>query len=220
MKCSLLPEQRNIIITAIKEGKEEFSEYMKFLPETVTKTAPPRFLYDLVNTKVVESVKSNSHMKMVVISRKAGFHPYIVIHDTVRNIFILVSKLPSNKYIFGTSRYRGEYSASNFDRLFDMGATEDEIASGIEYQPSLNLSGDTQPFTIIVIYDGVKDVVFEGALRPDQEDWIYKQDITQEIIADMANVVPMRIYDSNQMDLPIKTTQDDIDDIVIKLKDN
>ncbi|MDO3679431.1 hypothetical protein [Paenibacillus ehimensis] len=217
-QCMLLDEQRSVLLKGISEGKREFVNLVKYIPDTATKTYPPRLLYDLINTKIEDIIKANPHMNLNVVRRKAGFHPYIVIHDEVRNVFILVSKLPKSKHIYNTSRYRGDYAASNFDRLFAMGATEEEIACDVSYQQSIPLGQEHLPFGIIVSYDSESDIVFEGALRPDQGDWIYKKDITHAVIKDTSNIIPLNVYNHSKITLPLKTPKDN-DDIIIKLKD-
>lgn len=216
-KCMLTDEQRNLILRGIKEGKQECQSLVALHPETTTKTYLPRIQYDLVNTHVEKIVQDNPHTQMKVYKRKAGFHPYIVIHDTIRNIFILVSKLPKNKYIFNPSKYRGDFASSNIDRLLEMGVSKEELLGETSYQYSLSLGIENQPFGIIVCYDGHSDIVFEGALRPEQEDWIYKEDITDYINLNNHNIVPLNSYDLSDIETPLKAPQED-NDIVIKLK--
>ncbi|WP_047154598.1 hypothetical protein [Aneurinibacillus tyrosinisolvens] len=216
-KCMLTSEQRNLILRGIQEGKNISKSLIASHPETTTKTYIPRMQYDFVNTYVEKIIQENPHTQMKIYKKKAGLHPYIVINDTSRNIFILVLKLPKNKYIFNPSRYRGDFASSNFDRLLAMGVTQEDLFGDIYYQYSLPVGVENQPFGIIVCYDGHSDIVFEGALRPEQDDWIYKEDITDFINLDSHNLVPINSYNLSDIEIPFKTSQED-DDIVIKLK--
>lgn len=213
----LTPEQRHLILQGIKKGKEEFQSIIQLHPETITKTYLPRFQYDLVNTYVEKAIQDNPHTQIKVYPKKAGFHPYIVLHDQIRNIFILVLKLPKNRYIFKQSAYRGDFASSNIDRLVEMGVPKSELFDDTPYQESLPLGIENQPFGIIVCYDGKSDVVYEGALRPDQEDWLYKEDITDYINMNIENFVPINRYNLTDIETTLKIQQSE-EDIVIKLK--
>lgn len=215
-KCMLTNEQRSLILRGIKQGKEEYKELSALIPDTITKKYSPFFQSDLVNTHVAKQIEDNPHTQMKIFSKKAGFHPYIVIQDTVRNVFILVSKLPKNKNIFNPSGYRGEFASSNAERLLELGMPVDEIYGDNPYQESLSLGIENQPFGIIVCYDGKNDIVYEGALRPDQEDWIYKEDITDSINIDTDTLVPLNNYQLSDIQTPLKAPKED--EIVVKLK--
>lgn len=215
----LTNEQRSLIIKGIQEGKKEHQSIKDVLPKFTTNTYDSRLQYDCVNTHVEEMIRNNPHTQMKVITQKAGFHPYIVIQDIIRNIFILVSKLPKNKPIYNKSGYRGDFALSNFDRLLEMGASKDELLGDNPYQQSLVLGIENQPFGIIVSYDRDSDIIFEGALRPDQEDWIYKEDITDSILANTADVVPLNIYRSSEIELRLKAPKEE-NEIVVKIKNN
>lgn len=215
-KCMLTNEQRSLILRGIKQGKEEYKELSALIPDTITKKYSPFFQSDLVNTHVAKQIEDNPHTQMKIFSKKAGFHPYIVIQDTVRNVFILVSKLPKNKNIFNPSGYRGEFASSNAERLLELGMPVDEIYGDTPYQESLSLGIENQPFGIIVCYDGKNDIVYEGALRPDQEDWIYKEDITDSINIDTDTLVPLNNYQLSDIQTPLKAPKED--EIVVKLK--
>lgn len=215
-KCMLTVEQRSLILKGINKGKEKYQELCSLLPDTITKKYPPHLLYDLVNTYVAEQIEDNPHTEMRVFPKRAGFHPYIVIQDTIRNIFILVSKLPKNKYIFNPSGFRGEFASSNANRLLEMGMTVGEIYGDTPFQDFLPFGIENQPFGIIVCYDGKKDIVYEGALKPDQEDWFYKQDITDSVNIDTETLVPLNNYQLSDIQIPLKPSIDD--EIVIKLK--
>lgn len=213
----LTPEQRHLILQGIKQGKEEFQSITQLHPETITKTYLPRFQYDLVNTYVEKAIQDNPHTQMKVYAKKAGFHPYIVLQDQIRNIFILVLKLPKKKYIFKQSVYRGDFASSNIDRLVGMGVPKGELLGDTPYQESLPLGIENQPFGIIVCYDGKSDIVYEGALRPDQENWLYKENITDYINMNIDNLVPVNSYNLTDIETTLKTSQPE-EDIVIKLK--
>ncbi|QSO48365.1 hypothetical protein [Alicyclobacillus mengziensis] len=216
-KCMLLPEQRSLIVEAIVEGKKQNESLNSLLPDFVTNTYKPRMQYDCVNTYVEEAVKKSPHTQLKVTRKTAGLHPYIVIHDTVRNVFILVSRLPKYKHIYGPSRYRGDYASSNYARLLEMGAPKDELLGEAPYQTSLSLGEEYAPFGIIVSYDGTSDAIYEGALQPDQMDWIYNEDITESIIASAHDVATFVSYKPTDVEPRLKDSAND--DIVVKLKD-
>lgn len=215
-ECRLTDEQRSLILNGIKQGKKEYQEAIAILPDTITKKHTPFLLSDLVNTHVANQIKDNPHTQMNIFTRKAGFHPYIVIQDTIRNIFILVSKLPKNKHIFNPSGYRGDFASSNGDRLFEMGMSLEEIYEERPFQYSLPVGVENQPFGIIVCYDSKNDVVYEGALRPDQEDWIYKVDITDAINISTETLIPFNNYQTSDIQISLKAPVED--EIVVKLK--
>ncbi len=216
-KCMLLNEQRSLIVRGIQEGKKEYEALRSLIPTFTTDTYAPRLQYDAVNTHVEKMILSNPHTQMKVFKKKAGFHPYIVLQDTIRNIFILVSKLPKSKYIFNPSGYRGDFASSNFDRLLEMGAPKEELLGDTVYQQSLMLGFENQPFGIIVSYDRDSDLIHEGALRPDQEDWIYKEDITESIIRNTKDIIPLNNYKASDIE-PRPKLQKEESDILIKIK--
>jgi hypothetical protein len=215
--CMLTAEQRNLILQGIKQGKEEFQSISALLPETVTKKHSPFLQSDLVNTHVAKMIEENPHILMKVYTKKAGFHPFIVIQDQIWNKFILVSKLPKNKYILNPSGYRGEFASANIERLVEMGLPKSELLDDMPYQESLSLGIENQPFGIIVCYDGISDIVYEGALKPDQENWLYKEDITDYINMNIEKLVPLNSYNLTDIETPLKTPTAD-DKIVVKLK--
>lgn len=215
-KCMLTNEQRALIVKGIQRGIKDYQDLVTLMPVTRTKKHAPHLLYDMVNESVATMIEDNSHTQMKVVSRRAGFHPYIVIHDTIRNIFILVSKLQRKKYIPTPCNYRGEYASANAVRLNEMGMSMDEIYRDTPYQESLSLGIDNQPFGIIVTYDSKQESYFEGALRPDQEDWIYKEDISDSINIDIDVLVPLDNYQLSDIPTPLKTPSEE--DIVVKLK--
>lgn len=215
-QCMLTVEQRALIVRGIMNGKAENQELITLLPETVTKKYTPFFQSDLVNTHVAKQIEENPHTQMKVFTKKAGFHPYIVIQDTVRNLFVLVCKLPKNRYILNPSGYRGDNAFSNAERLLEMGVSSEEIYGNAPYQYSLSLGIENQPFGIIVCYDGKSDIIYEGALRPDQKDWIYKEDITDFININTDTLFPLNNYQSSDIHTTLKATKED--EIVVKLK--
>ncbi|MBP1153965.1 MULTISPECIES: hypothetical protein [unclassified Paenibacillus] len=218
-ECTLLDEQRSLIVRGIQEGKKEYQSIKALLPEFTTNTYAPRLQYDAVNSHVERMILSNPHTQMKVFKKKAGFHPYIVIQDTIRNILILVSKLPKNKYIYNPSGYRGDFASSNFDRLLDAGAPKEDLMGDTIYQPSLFQGPDNHPFGIVISYDRDSDVIYEGALRPDQEEWIYKEDITDSIIDNTKGIIPLNNYRASDIEPRLKTPKED-SDIVVKLKNS
>ncbi|MEH6986581.1 MULTISPECIES: hypothetical protein [Bacillales] len=219
-ECMLSPEQRYLILQGIKNSKEAFRESTQSIPNTVTKKHTPHLLSDLINEHVLRMIEQNPHTQMKVYPKIAGFHPYIAIHDTVRNIFILLSKLPKSKYIMSPSGYRKEFSSANLNRLLDMGVPQDELLKDVPvYQGSLFLGEANQPFGIIVCYDSKSDIVFEGALRPDQEDWIFKEDITDDINLTTGSLFGLNSHNLEDIKVTLKTTTAD-DEIVLKLKNS
>lgn len=215
-KCMLTSEQRALIVKGIQKGIKDYRDLVALMPVTRTKKHAPHLLYDMVNESVATMIEDNPHTQMNVIPRRAGFHPYIVIHDTIRNIFILVSKLPQKRYIPTPCNYRGEYASANAVRLTDMGMNLDEIYGDTPFQESLSLGIDNQPFGIIVTYDSKQESYFEGALRPDQEDWIYKEDISDSININTEALVPLNNFQLSDIPTPLKTPLEE--DIVVKLK--
>lgn len=215
-KCMLTDEQRSLILKGIKQGKEEYRMVSPLIRNTITKKHSPFLLSDLVNTHVAKLIEDNPHTQMKVFTKRAGFHPYIVIQDKIRNIFILVSKLRKDRYIFNLSEYRGDFAISNGDRLFEMGMPLEEIYGDTSYQYTLPLGMENQPFGIIVCYDSKNDVVYEGALTPDQEDWIYKEEITEYINIDTETLVPLNNHQLSDIQTPLKPPIED--EIVVRLK--
>jgi hypothetical protein len=219
-ECMMTAEQKNLILRGIKRGKEEYQRITSEIPNTITKKHSPFLLSDLINEHVTRMIEENPHTQMKVYPKIAGFHPYIAIHDTARNIFILLSKLPKNKYVLNPSGYRKDFSSANFDRLLEMGVPEEELFDDVPlFQESLFLGVDNQPFGIIVCYDSKSEIVYEGALRPDQEDWIFKEDITDYINLNIESLVGLNSYNLADIEVSMKTPTAD-DDIVLKLKKN
>lgn len=215
-KCMLTNEQRALIVKGIQRGIKEYQNLVSLMPVTRTKKHAPHLLYDMVNESVATMIEDNPHTQMKIVSRRAGFHPYIVIHDTIRNIVILVSKLQREKYIPTPCNYRGEYASSNAVRLNEMGMSMEDIYGDTPYQESLSLGIDNQPFGIIVTYDSRQGIYYEGALRPDQQEWIYKEDISDSINIETEVLVPLNNYQLSDIPTPLKTPVEE--DIVVKLK--
>lgn len=217
-ECILSDEQRSVLLKAIKSGKEEFEAEKQRITNTITRKSNPFRLTDLVNTFINNTIEANPHMQMKVYVKQSGFHPYIVIHDAIKNTFVLVLKLPKNKRIFKPSKYRGEFASSNVDRLINLGIPKEELIGETPYQASLSLGVTHQPFGIIICYDSKSDIVFEGALRPDQEDWLYKEDISDYINIERGNIVPINNYDLSEIEIGLKPNVEE--DIVVRLKKN
>ena len=211
----LLDEHRSLILQGIQEGITEYRTINGLLPDLATKTYEPRFQYDIVNTHVERIIKLNPQTGLKVHRKKAGFHPYIVIHDEIRNKNILALRLPKSRYIFNPSGYRGEFASLNYERLLELGAPFDKLFGNSLYQPFLPLQLGISPFGIIIGYDVEKGDVFEGALRPDQEDWIYKEDITGLVI-NTNEVKHLNNYDSSADTKP--RSKSNIDDVEIEVK--
>jgi len=214
--CYLTSEQRQVILQGIMEGKAKFEDLKSQIGHTTTKTGGPRLRYDLINTHVEENIKSNPHLSMEVHVKRSGSYPYIVLHDFLRNKFVLVLRL--QKEIFDPSRYRGENAFSNVDRLMEMGLKLEDLPNDYNHQYSLFLGAEHQPFGIIVCYDAYKDIVYEGALRPDQNDWLYKENITDYIDLKTNKVTHIkRPEHTDKIELSLKK-QSDEEEITLKLK--
>ncbi|MDV2581685.1 hypothetical protein [Alkalibacillus haloalkaliphilus] len=214
----LTSEQRKAIAKGIFEGKEEYNMRCSSIGQTITSKYKSGLLYDLVNTSVAQELNSNPHLNLEIYSKYAGFHPYIVLHEKRRNLFVLVLKLPYNKEIFNPSGYRGDFALSNVDRLLEMGVQLEDFADDYSHQYSLPLGIDNQPFGVIVSYDGYKDVIFEGALRPDQQEWLYKEEITEHLYLNTNNVTHLEnSYEENEVKLSLKKPKDE-EEIKLKLK--
>lgn len=199
--CRLSDNQRTAIMSGIAEGKRVFSQTMKVMPKTSSKTYSSRLLYELVNTHVAESILKNPNLNMSVEDRMAGFYPYIVARDTIRNIAVLVLPIPGNKD-FEPSLFRGEFAITNIDRLMAMGVTEEDLNIDIDYQTSLLFEIEHLPFGLIVSYDREKNLVYEGALQPSQEEWLFNEDVTDKV-AGGGKVVefPRQIYDDTDISI-------------------
>lgn len=198
--CRLTDSQLSIILSGIAEGKRIFSQTMESMPKTSSKTYSSRLLYELVNTHVAEAILKNPHLNLSVEHRMAGFYPYIVVRDTTRNVAALVLPIPNNRD-FEPSLFRGEFAITNIDRLMAMGATEEDLNIHIDYQPSLPFEIEHLPFGLIVSYDREKNLVYEGALQPNQEEWLFNEDVTDKVVAGGGKVVefPRQIYDDTDI---------------------
>ncbi|MDQ0160730.1 hypothetical protein [Alkalibacillus salilacus] len=215
-KCMLLGEQKKAIVEGVLQGKERYKEVSTAIGKTITNKSNPFLLYDLINDEVKKNIDENPGLNMIVDVKKAGHHPYIVCYDTVRNIFVLVLKLPPGKDIFKPSRYRGEFASSNVDYLMEMGLEENDLPEDYEHQFSLDLGEGMQPFGIIVGYDAKKDDIYEGALRPDQQDWLYKEEINEFAQLNTETIERLNPHSPNEIELSLKTDADE--EIPLKLK--
>lgn len=198
--CRLSESQLSIILSGIEEGKRVFSQTMQVMPKTSSKTYSSRFLYELVNTHVAEAILKNPYLNLNVEHRMAGFYPYIVVRDKSRNIAALVLPIPSNGD-FEPSLFRGEFATTNIDRLMAMGLTEEDMNINIDYQPSLPFEIEHLPFGLIISYDREKNLVFEGALQPNQEEWLFNEDVIDKVVSGGGNVIefPRQIYDDTDI---------------------
>lgn len=219
-RCKLIPQQKNLLSTAINKGKSNYKELMAKMPETITDKYVASLQYDLVNEAIRQAVDSNKDLNLEVIKLKAGGHPYIAVRDNIRNISIVICRLPASRQIFAPSKYRGEFSQTNFDKLIQLGVPE-ELLTDTEYQQSLNLAEDNIPFGIIVYYDRYKDIIFEGALKPSQNDWIYKEKLTYvslENIITPEEIITPTITEENNIPLSFNNIFESDEDIEINLK--
>lgn len=215
-QLKLSNEQRKCILQAISQGKERFEKTNEMIGETITKKHGPFLQYDLINSEVEANLRENPHLNMEVYSKRSGFHPFIVVHDYVKNIFVLVLKLPRNKKIFNPCTFRGEFASANVDRMVEMGLELDELPKDYTHQASLELGELNQPYGIIVSYDGYEDVVYEGSLRPDQEEWLYQEEITEYINLNTSSISHLN-QTQTQEEIPL-TVKKQEDNIVLKLK--
>lgn len=219
-QCKLTPQQKNLFHIAINEGKTEFKELMAKMPETITNKYVSSLQSDIINQAIKKAVESNTGLNLQVVKSKAGGHPYIYVRDNLRNISIVICRLPASRYIFAPSRYRGEFSQTNFDKLIQLGVPE-ELLNDEVYQQSLTFDEEVIPFGIIVYYDQFKDKIFEGALKPSQSDWIYKEPLTyislENLIPTEETITPNI---SNEIDIPLSFNNifESDEDIEINLK--
>lgn len=219
-QCKLTPQQKNLLHTAINEGKTEFKELMAKMPATITNKYVSSLQSDIINEAIRKAVASNTELNLEVVKSKAGGHPYIYVRDNSRNISIVICRLPASRHIFAPSRYRGEFSQTNFDKLIQLGVPE-ELLNDEDYQTSLTFDEDSIPFGIIVYYDQFKDKIFEGALKPSQSDWIYKEPLTYK---SLENLIPteekIAHNNSNEIDIPLSFNNifESDEDIEINLK--
>lgn len=205
--CRLTDIQRTAILSGIAEGKRVFSQTMERMPKTKTKTYTSKLLYELVNTHVEEAILKDPYLNLSVEHRMAGFYPYIVVRDTARNIAALVLPIPSDKE-FEPCLFRGDFAIANIDRLMAMGVTEEELDVDIDYQPSLPFGIEHLPFGLIVSYDREKNLVYEGALKPSQDGWLFNENVTEKAVVGGGNVVsfPRQVYDDTDISIGLSET--------------
>lgn len=213
--------QRNTIIDAIKEGREQY------LQETgkrklTTKKSQPFYYYDLVNTCLEEKIIKNPNLNLRMYIKNSGFHPYVVLHDYVRQLFILVLKLPKKQKIFTPSKYRGEFASSNVTRLYEEGINDNVISEMLKNKGSLQLSlslkdCEKSPFGLIVAYNEDADSFIEGALRPDQEDWLFNNPISYQEVNNVITAINQQHVDSEEANVVLKPSFE-IDDTEIEIR--
>lgn len=198
---------------------------MLLMPRTLSKTYSSRLRYEMINTQIETAINSNPHLQMKIYSKTSGFHPYIVLHDVIRNIFVLVLPLDENKAIFPKSKYRGEFASTNIEHLFGLGFSEKDFNIETNYQSSLFLGTEYNPFGIIICYDKFSDSLFQGALQPDQEDWLFKEKVElQKGISDNTNTVipiPSKVYDESEINIKMNlkaTNQNEEEEIKLNFK--
>lgn len=190
--CSLTPLQQLAITRGIKKGLEALPLYLSNLPVTNTNNYKPKLRGDIINDAIEREILNTPETGLYVEYRRAAFHEYIVLRDVIRQVSILVQNLPKKRHIMQYSRYRGEFSSSNFDRLISMGFSDEEFEQLEldlnDQQTSLPMEPQYFQFCIVVCYDGnlgADTKIYEGALAPNQEQWIYRKDITD---IDLTNV--------------------------------
>lgn len=216
-QCKLTPSQRYLVVNAINEGKQKFLEIKRLIPKTITDKYSASLQNDLINEAISEAVENDVLNNLIVTNHKSGSHPYIVVRDTVRNISSVICRLPRSRYIFTPSKYRGEFSQSNFDRLIQLGFSFEELVDE-NYQLTINLNNGDAHFGIIVYYDRYNDVVFEGALKPSQNDWIYKDDITEPPAENVIPLNPLTPTPSDDILLSVKNIFEMDEEIEVNLK--
>lgn len=219
-QCKLTPQQKNLFHTAINEGKAKFKEITDIIPSTITKKHVSPLQYDLINDAIGNAVTLNKELNLEVIPAKAGGHEYIYVRENNRNISIVICRLPASRQIFTPSKYRGEFSRTNFDKLIQLGVPE-ELLTDLDYQQSFTFSEEIVPFGIIVYYDPNKDIMFEGALKPSQNEWIYKEKL---IYTSLENLITPEEFNTpiinNQPEIPLSFNNifENDEDIEINLK--
>ena len=213
--------QRNAIIQAIKEAREEFMDRIGSCRLT-TKKSLPFFYSDLVNTRIEDKVIENPNLNLRIYTKKSGFHPYVVIHDYVRQIFVLVSKLPKYRNIFTPSKCRGDFASSNITRLTEEGITEEQIDMVLKNKGSIQLAmtlneEEKSPLGLIVTYDEKGETFFEGALSPDQQNWLFKYEISYEEVQRVVQTINNQHVDTEEATVVLKPSFE-IDDTEIEIR--
>ncbi len=182
---ALTKEQRSLIIPAVYEGLDNFtSDYSKLRKLKTDQNFYSRMRAAYVNTSITDAVDANPQLNMKAVEARSGYYYYTVITDLNRNINILVSNLPNKTYLFSPSRYRALFASYNIERMFADGFTHEQIGEKIDIsgsQMSLLTESEFLPLGLVLCYDGRlgRDTrIFEGALQPSQEDWLFKVDVT------------------------------------------
>lgn len=219
-QCKLTPQVRNLFHKAINDGKSKFKEVTSLIPNTITKKHVSPLQHDIINNEIRNSVDLNKDLNLEVIPTKSGNHEYIYVRDNNRNISIVICRLPASRKIFTPSKYRGEFSSTNFDKLIQLGIPEELIVDS-DYQPSLNFPEENIHFGIIIFYDPNKEIIYEGALKPSQHDWIYKEKIIYtplENLIPTEKVIKTNINNENEIPLKFHNIFESDEDIEINLK--
>ncbi|MNN15959.1 hypothetical protein D3C81_1290810 [compost metagenome] len=182
---ALTRDQRMLLIPAIFEGLKQFAVYHSNMPKLNNeKNFVPRLRSSFVSTCVADVARNNKHLNLTAIELQSAFYSYTLLTDTVRNINITVCNLPNKKNIFDASAYRGYYAAYNIERAFADGFTREQFGEDVKIDGSqISLLTDIEylPFGMVLCYDGAlgeKTKIFEGALSPSQEGWMFKLDVT------------------------------------------
>ena len=208
--------QKHLLTNAIFKGIEKGNSSKKSL---FTKKHHRPLEYDLVNdeinTAVLQDKLDQNVSSLEITLGKAASHEYVKLFDTNRNISIIVCRLPLSQNNFDPSNYRAEHAYNNLNRL-DEEKVEFELTIQEAFQPSMKFEDLSSPFGIIVFYDSVKMRIFEGAQTPSQDHWIYLDDISD--IDDNKNIIPFTPLSPGDIDLPLKTFNDEDEEINIPLR--
>lgn len=197
--CSLTPLQQAVIKKGIQTGFGEYLGYLMALPATPTNNYKPKLRSDIINSAIEREVLNTPGAGLIVEYKKASFHEYIVLRDVNRQVSILVQHLPENRQLMSQSKYRGEFALYNIDRLISEGFSDLDIEQleidMDEYkQTVLSLEPQYFQFCIVVCYDGNKGIdarIFEGALAPNQDQWIYRKEITDVSFENLEHIKPV-----------------------------
>ncbi|OPH47584.1 hypothetical protein BC351_10355 [Paenibacillus ferrarius] len=140
-----------------------------------------------VSDEIAETIEATDSSLSVVIQNSAN-HEFVVIKIEENNVNVIVMHLREGEDLPTKSRFRGNYSAYHNDRLKihsiksePIGQLEAILQTFNDTIAPIVLDHTTLPFTWIVTYDGRKytdSTIKIGALAPDQENWIFRDDIT------------------------------------------
>ncbi|MCM3271138.1 hypothetical protein [Paenibacillus elgii] len=223
-KLILTPEQRHAFFEGANNAVEDYEKFRNLYSDSATDKSFSSFFYDRLNTRVKQAINKKPHMMISVESKRAWFHPYHIYRDIRRNILILLLPLSSKKYIFDPSRYRKDISIGNILRIEQEGLDK-ALFKGktISHQGMIPL-GSIEPFGLVVTFDIKAKTMNEGALLPNQKDWIFKLENTQKYLEGLTfdNVIPLNTDSESISGHRIKEEafKDDEVDIPLKLKDD